>query len=265
MIWSNLVAGVGIERDRGGGRHAIRAAAHVGNDDLVAEPVHLGEVRSALAIATGYLWSVCRLYGGNGRELPVKDACGAPPPARRRATANSVSVQPAGTSQTSPGSSGRNRWRATLCLAESFEELRRGSSIGSLVSWNVPQWQPAANAALESMHAAHRLVGVLVLTLHEPARLVGADRQDGEAKAAMLSGHQPVVAAGMEAGVAGEIDIAGRCLDDEAGPERHAPVARAARRPMMRRLDVNGDGARKTSPAAPVVRANASCPGLRHG
>jgi hypothetical protein len=34
---------IGIERDGRGRRDAIGAAAHVGNDDLVAEPVHLGE------------------------------------------------------------------------------------------------------------------------------------------------------------------------------------------------------------------------------
>src|SRR5262245_10691887 len=34
-------------------------------------------------------------------------------------------------------------------------------------------------------HGADRLIRVLVLPLHEPARLIGADRQNGEAEAAM--------------------------------------------------------------------------------
>ena len=38
---------IGVERDRRGRRHAVGAAAHVGNDDFVAEPVHLGELGRA--------------------------------------------------------------------------------------------------------------------------------------------------------------------------------------------------------------------------
>ena len=40
-----LGRGIGIDGDRRRRRHAIGTAAHVGNDDLVAEPVHLGERR----------------------------------------------------------------------------------------------------------------------------------------------------------------------------------------------------------------------------
>jgi hypothetical protein len=34
---------VACKTDRGFRRNPVRAAAHVGNDDLIAEPVHLGE------------------------------------------------------------------------------------------------------------------------------------------------------------------------------------------------------------------------------
>ncbi len=57
---------------------------------------------------------------------------------------------------------------------------------------------------IAELHAFHRFVRVLVLRLHEPARLVGADRQDGEAEAAMLFGHRAIVAAAVKAGIAGD-------------------------------------------------------------
>ena len=55
MIWSNLVAGSALIADRRRRRHPVGTAAHVGNDDLVAEPVHLEEWgvghRSRLSVA----------------------------------------------------------------------------------------------------------------------------------------------------------------------------------------------------------------------
>src|SRR5690606_18015513 len=48
-------------------------------------------------------------------------------------------------------------------------------------------------------HAFHRLLRVLVLPLHEPARLIGAERKIGEAETAVLFPRGPVVDAAVEA------------------------------------------------------------------
>ncbi len=73
----------------------------------------------------------------------------------------------------------------------------------------------------------------------------------------MFLGHQPVVDAAVEAGFAGEVDVAARGFDDESGPKRHAPVARPARRPVMRGLDMNRRAIAGIEPFAPVVRGDA--------
>ena len=64
-----LGRGIGIERDRRGRRDAVGAAAHVGNDDLVAEPVHLGE-RRGVPIARIQKAS-CAYMAETPHELPA--------------------------------------------------------------------------------------------------------------------------------------------------------------------------------------------------
>ena len=67
-------------------------------------------------------------------------------------------------------------------------------------------------------HALHGFLRILVLRRHEPPWFVGADWQDGQPKAAMSFRHPAVVCPAVETGVAGEIDLARRRLDDEARP-----------------------------------------------
>ena len=111
-------------------------------------------------------------------------------------------------------------------------------------------------------HAGDGFLGVLVLALHEPARLVGADRQHGEAEGAVFCGGGLVVDAVVKAGVADMVDLAGRCRDDEGGPERHASVVHAARRPVMAWLRIDGNAVGKRDAVAPVHDRNH---GLGHG
>ena len=54
---------------------------------------------------------------------------------------------------------------------------RTGSSMPSVVSWNVPKCMPMLSGRLEVEMRLHRLRRIHVNALHEPARLVGADRQ----------------------------------------------------------------------------------------
>src|SRR4029450_13114427 len=83
-----------------------------------------------------------------------------------------------------------------------------------------------------------RLLRIDVVMLHEVARLVGADRNHREAEWPM-PGRLADPAAVAEAGVAGEIDLAARQGDGDAGPQRTVAVGAPARSPMMVALDDN--------------------------
>ena len=101
-------------------------------------------------------------------------------------------------------------------------------------------WKQAAALALEAVRHCFARAGKFdVLRLHEPARFVGADGQDGEAEAAVLFRRRTVVATAMEAGVADMIDPSRTRFDNEARPERHATVAHASRRPVMHGLEMD--------------------------
>ena len=80
---------------------------------------------------------------------------------------------------------------------------------------------------------ADGLLRVDVLRAHEPSRLVGADREDGETRAAEPLERLAENTAVAEAGIA---DVVGRPAwrrDHEGGPQRHAAVAEPARRPVI--------------------------------
>jgi hypothetical protein len=84
----------------------------------------------------------------------------------------------------------------------------------------------------------HRLVRVHVLELHEPARLVGADRQQGEVEAAARGEARARVGeVGRVAGVAGEVDVEAGREQRVAAPQRAHAVVEPAARPVLHRRE----------------------------
>ena len=82
-----------------------------------------------------------------------------------------------------------------------------------------------------------------MLVAHEPARLVGADRQDGELERSVaLAGaaKQPAVAV---AGIGDDIDSSDWRVDHERRPQRHVAIRQVARRPMACRNQRHRRGA----------------------
>ena len=106
----------------------------------------------------------------------------------------------------------------------------RGWSIGSKVSWNVPQWMPSARAGSSASKIAIASSGLTWLGAHEVARLVGADRDDGEPERPVPRrlAHPGAVA---PAGVAGEEDVAAGRPDGEGRPERAVAVGASSASP----------------------------------
>src|SRR5580700_10482167 len=64
----------------------------------------------------------------------------------------------------------------------------------------------------------HRLRRIHVLVAHEPARLVGADRQDGELERSVMLAGAAKQPAGVVAGIADEVDFSDRRVDHERRP-----------------------------------------------
>ena len=112
---------------------------------------------------------------------------------------------------------------------------------------------PDRVARVEVEHDPHRLLGIGVLRGHEPARSIGTDRDQRDVGRAMAFAHRAEDRAVAIAGVAREIDRARRGLQHEAAPQRHAAIARAARRPMVRRDDSDLRMARERDRVAPVA------------
>ena len=77
----------------------------------------------------------------------------------------------------SPKSSTLNASALTPCASRARSSARSGSSIASSVSWNVPKCMPMLTRARDVEVRADGLVRVHVHGRHEPARLVGADRE----------------------------------------------------------------------------------------
>ena len=77
------------------------------------------------------------------------------------------------------------------------------------------------------------------MSRHEPARLVGADRQDCEAERAIAISRRAEVVPVAIAEIANVIDAARRRLDDKRGPQRHVAVGQVTRRPVPRRTSVS--------------------------
>src|SRR5215813_9846248 len=92
-----------------------------------------------------------------------------------------------------------------------------------------------------------------MLLAHEPAWLIGADRQDREPKRAMAFARAAEVLSVAIAGISHMEDPPGRRLDDEARPQRLVSIGQAARGPMLHRHQCHSGLAWKRHPVAPVV------------
>jgi hypothetical protein len=99
----------------------------------------------------------------------------------------------------------------------------------------------------------HRLGGIDVLVAHEPARLVGPDRQNGELELPVTLSRAPKMAAVAVGGIRDAIDAPAGCLDHERRPERHIVVGQIARRPMPRRNERHRDPRADRHALVPVV------------
>src|SRR4051812_11503369 len=80
-----------------------------------------------------------------------------------------------------------------------------------------------------------------VLIVHEPARFVSADRQDGETERTIAVARFAEMRAVAVAGIGNVENGAARRFDDEAGPQRLVAIEQTARRPMPRRHEGDSD------------------------
>jgi hypothetical protein len=113
----------------------------------------------------------------------------------------------------------------------------------------------------------HRLLWVHVLVAHEPARLIGADRQDGEAEWAVALARLAESQAVAVARIGHVINAAARRLHDEAHPQRLVAVEQAARRPVPQRDQGDRDIGGERDPLVPVesLRRDGGIVGAHHG
>jgi hypothetical protein len=87
-----------------------------------------------------------------------------------------------------PGSSGRNRPGSIRASANAFASATTGSLGASSVSGKAPM-NAKSLPGPAVQHDPHRLGGIDVLVPHEPAWLVGSDRQHGDIDHRKPMGH----------------------------------------------------------------------------
>ncbi len=149
---------------------------------------------------------------------------------RLRVLSRSRRLRPAGSPGTAPPRCG--------ALQRHRQPLRR------LVDRFVGQAEraPVMADGLRRVHVledAHRLFRIDVLVAHEPARLVGADRNVREPHRPVLAVQRAKQFAVAVAGIGDVIELARTGLDDEGAPQGHAPVVEPPRRPVLRRLEMH--------------------------
>ena len=123
----------------------------------------------------------------------------------------------------SPKPMQRNRSGGTLAAWRACSSARSGASMASVVNWNGAEVHADAQGGTKVEVRLHGLRRIHVDVLHKPARLVGADGQQGEVDRgralADLAEERHIAA------VAGKIRCGGLHLDDrEASPERAVAV-----------------------------------------
>src|SRR5262245_24945578 len=94
-----------------------------------------------------------------------------------------------------------------------IERLRQGN--GRRIDGFIGELERAVVMRKSDLRAAiaerfHRLLGVHVLIAHEPARLIGTDRQDAGEKLAVALAHIAEMTAGAVSGIADDVDLARR-------------------------------------------------------
>src|ERR1700722_3190685 len=106
--------------------------------------------------------------------------------------------------------------------------------LGRLVPTLIGELEDApvnANRAdgFEVLQDLHGFVGIGVLRTHEPARRIGADRDQSQIGPTDASPHLMEDAPVAIAGVARKISATGTGAQHEARPERHAPITSGTR------------------------------------
>ena len=100
----------------------------------------------------------------------------------------------------------------------------------------------------------HRVRRVHVLVAHEPARLIGADRQDRQPQRAMGFGDASKMLAVAVAGIADDVEFADRRLQHKTRPQRLVAVEQPARRPVPRRHQRHRNAVAEFDAILPVER-----------
>lgn len=109
------------------------------------------------------------------------------------------------------------------------------------------------------LHAFHGFCRVLVLALHEPARLVSAERQVGQTETPVFFGGGMIVETPVKTGIAYMVDLATGRFQNKGRPQRHAPIIQPARRPVVARLEMDFDSGTNLKHIAPIARGNLRC------
>src|SRR5258708_10863639 len=100
----------------------------------------------------------------------------------------------------------------------------------------------------------YRVRRVHVLVAHEPARLIGADRQYREPQWTVGLGDTPKMLALPIAGLADDVDLACGRLQHKACPQRLVAVEQSARRPLPGRHQRYRESASKIDAITPGER-----------
>ena len=98
----------------------------------------------------------------------------------------------------------------------------------------------------------HRVFRIHVLVAHEPARLIGADRQDREPQRSVCFGDAAEMASVAITGIADDVEFAGRRLQHKTRPQRLVAVEQPARRPVPRRHQRHRDAIAELDAILPV-------------
>jgi len=157
-----------------------------------------------------------------------------------------------------PSLSGVERAEYVLCNLVRFQGF--GQGVKRCVAFLIRELEGAPMVSDRVFRAREEealggLIRVLVLVLHEPARGIGADGQDGGTQGAVFGGQVAVGAAMVKAGVTDVEDFTRRTCNDESSPKRHGPVTGATGGPVVAGFKVDGERT-EGGVLAPVARGD---------